>query len=177
VVQQQRLLDDREKLILQIQALPGWDTFLKHPGPSFDALRSAASHGPVIIISHCRWRSDILILLYDSPPSLLPTSDDFYDRANKLQGRLLRERKDLESDRYEDALRSVLKELYDLAGRPVIQRLNELNVPQRSRVWWCPTSVFCSLPLHAMGPVQSDADPPRYFLNLYIPSYTPYRFP
>jgi CHAT domain-containing protein len=48
-----------------------------------------------------------------------------------------------------------------------------LNVPEQSRVWWCPTSVFCSLPLHAMGPVHSDVDPPQYFLDLYIPSYIP----
>jgi CHAT domain-containing protein len=48
-----------------------------------------------------------------------------------------------------------------------------LNVPEQSRVWWCPTSVFCSLPLHAMGPITSDLDRPRYFLDLYIPSYTP----
>ena len=82
----------------------------------------------------------------------------------------------LESDEYEDTLRSVLEELYELVGRPVIKRLNELNRPEQSRVWWCPsspTSVFCSLPLHAMGPIPSDMGPPRYFLDLYIPSYTP----
>src|SRR5713101_7197095 len=59
------------------------------------------------------------------------------------------------------------------AGRPVIKRLNELNVPEQSRVWWCPTSVFCSLPLHAMGPIPSEVGRPRYFLDLYIPSYIP----
>ena len=123
--------------------------------PLFDTLRSAASHGPVIIINHCKWRSDILILLHNSPPSLIPTSDGFYTRANKLQDQLLAERKKgLESDAYEDALRTVLKELYELVGQPVIKRLNELEVPEQSRVWWCPTSVFCSLPLHAMGPIQ-----------------------
>jgi len=83
-------------------------------------------------------------------------SNDFYARANRLQDQLLEARKDLESDKYEDALRSVLKELYELVGRPVIKRLNELNVPEQSRVWWCPTSVFCSLPLHAMSPIPSD---------------------
>ena len=172
VMRKQKLLDDREKLITQIQALPGFETFLKPP--SFDTLRSAASHGPVIVISHCEWRSDIIILLHDSPPSLIPTSDDFYIRANKLQDQLLGERKQgLESDAYEDALRAVLKELYELVGRPVIKKLNELNIPEQSRVWWCPTSVFCSLPLHAMGPIPSDVGRPRYFLDLYIPSYTP----
>ena len=171
VVQQRKLLDDREKLISQIQALPGLDTFLKPP--SFD---TAACHGPVIIINHSKWRSDILILLNDSPPSLITTSRDFYARANELQDQLLVARKKgLESENYEDALRSVLKDLHDLVGRPVIERLKELNVPEQSRVWWCPTSVFCSLPLHAMGPIPPDRDggPLRYFMDLYIPSYTP----
>ena len=172
VVRKQKLLDDREKLITQIQGLSGFDTFLKPP--SFDTLRSAASHGPVVIINHCEWRSDILILLHKSPPSLIPTPDDFYNRANKLRDQLLAEReKGLESDAYNDALRAVLKELYELVGRPVIKGLNKLNIPEQSRVWWCPTSVFCSLPLHAMGPIPSDVGPPRYFLDLYIPSYTP----
>ena len=170
IIRKQKLLDDRENLITQIRALPGFDTFLKPP--SFGTLSSAASHGPVIIINHSQWRSDILILLPNSPPSLIPTPDGFYTRANKLQVQLLRERKKgLESDAYEDALRAVLKELYELVGRPVIKRLNELNIPEHSRVWWCPTSVFCSLPLHAMGPIPSDVGPPRYFLDIYVPSY------
>ena len=172
VIRKQKLFDDRKELIIQIQALSGFDTFLKPP--SFDTLRSAAFNGPVIIINHCEWRSDILILIHNSPPSLIPTSDDFYIRASRMRDQLLAERKKgLESDAYEDALCAVLKDLYELVGRPVIKRLNELNIPEQSRVWWCPTSVFCSLPLHAMGPIPSDVGPPRYFLDLYIPSYTP----
>jgi CHAT domain-containing protein len=172
VVRQRKLFDDHEKLISQIQAVPGFDTFLKPP--SFETLRSAARRGPVIIINHSIYRSDIIILLHNSPPSLITTSDDFYDRANELQDRLLGVRKKgLESNKFEDTLRSVLKDLYELVGRPVIKRLNELHVPDQSRVWWCPTSVFCSLPLHAMGPIPSDVGRPRYFLDLYIPSYIP----
>ena len=174
VMRQQRLLDEREKLVLKIRALPGLDTFLKPH--SYDTLCGAARHGPIIIINHSEWRSDIVILLHNSPPSLITTSDDFYSRANKLQDRLLGERRqpaDLESNDYDDALSNVLNELYELVGRPVIKRLNELNVPLQSRVWWCPTSVFCSLPLHAMGPIPSDRRRPQYFLDLYIPSYIP----
>jgi len=172
VVRQQGLLDDRDKLISQIRARKGLESFLKPP--TFDNLRFAAVRGPIIIINHSRWRSDIIILLHDSPPSLIPTADDFYERANKLRDQLLDGRKEgLDSVEYEDALHSVLKELYELVGRPVIQRLNELHIPEQSRVWWCPTSAFCSLPLHAMGPIPSDSSPPQYFLDLYIPSYTP----
>jgi len=172
VARQRKLLDDREKLVSQIRTLSGFDTFLKPP--SFDTLRSVACHGPVVIINHSKWRSDILILLRDCRPSLITTPDDFYSRAIKLQDQLLWVRKKgLDSDEYEDTLRCVLKELYELVGLPVIRRLNEMNVPEQSRVWWCPTSVFCSLPLHAMGPIPHDVGPPRYFLDLYIPSYIP----
>ncbi|KAI0296887.1 CHAT domain-containing protein [Russula brevipes] len=125
VVKQRKLLDERNSLIAQIQALPGFESFLT--APSFDTLRSAAARGPVIFISHCQWRSDIIILLHDSPPSLIP---------------------------------------------PVIERLRELNVQEQSRIWWCPTSAFCSLPLHAMGPVRSDGHVKLYFSDLYITSYT-----
>lgn len=80
-----------------------------------------------------------------------------------------------DSTQYNQTLADVLTELYDLVGKPVIDRLRQLKVPEQSRVWWCPTSVFCSLPLHAMGPIPSGdgSGGERYFLDLYIPSYTP----
>jgi len=172
VVKQRRLLDERNSLITQIRLLPGFENFLM--APSFDTVCSAAAHGPVIIINHSNWRCDIIIVLYNSPPSLIPTPRNFYDRAERLKDQLLAARKEgLDSTEYDDALASVLKALYDLVGRPVIQKLRELNVPEQSRIWWCPTSAFCSLPLHAMGPIRSDGPYELYFSDLYIPSYTP----
>ena len=172
VVKQRKLVEERERLISQIRAQPGFDTFLIPP--SFDTLRSAAAGGPVILINHSRWRSDIIILLHDSPPSLIPTSHNFYDHAKGLHKRLLGARnKSLDSREYEADLGYVLEQLYNLVGRPVIKRLRDLNVPEQSRVWWCPTSVFCSLPLHAMGPIPSNGHTKLYFSDVYIPSYTP----
>ena len=172
VVKQRALVAERDTLISQIQSLPGFDTFLTTP--SFDTLRSAAKHGPVVIINHTRWRSDILILLLDSPPSLIPMPDNFYERAKNLKDQLLTTRNHgLESGVYDDALSSVLESLYDLVGHPVIQRLHKLNIPEQSRIWFCPTSVFCSLPLHAMGPIRPEGPIKFYFSDLYIPSYTP----
>ena len=172
VIKQRTLVTERDSLISQIQSIPGFETFLMTP--SFDSLRSAADRGPVIIINHSGWRSDIIILLRDSPPSLIPTADNFYERAKHLKDRLLSARNHgLESGAYDDALSSVLENLYDLVGRPVIQRLHELNIPEQSRIWFCPTSVFCSLPLHAMGPIRSEGPVKFYFSDLYIPSYTP----
>ena len=173
VLKQRDLLKERAKLTSQIQALPGFDSFLTTP--SFDTLRSAASSGPVIIINHSEWRSDILILLQNAPPSLIQTPDDFFDRAGALKDKLLDSRRKygLDSNDYDEALASVIADLYTLVGKPVIDRLRQLQVPEQSRIWWCPTSVFCSLPLHAMGPIPSDDGEPRYFLDLYICSYTP----
>ncbi|KAI9435387.1 CHAT domain-containing protein [Lactarius psammicola] len=173
LLKQRGLLKERDNLISQIQALPGFNSFLT--SPSFDTLRSAASSGPVIIINHSKWRSDILILLPDTPPSLIPTPRDFYDRASTLKDKLLdsRLKSGLDSGDYDRTLASVLAELYNLIGKPVIDRLCQLQVPEQSRIWWCPTSVFCSLPLHAMGPIPSDDGKMRYFMDLYICSYTP----
>ena len=69
----------------------------RHDGPvcSVSALiRSItwASHHRVTI-NYSKWRSDILILLHDSPPSLITTSDSFYDDANNLRDDLLDARK------------------------------------------------------------------------------------
>jgi CHAT domain-containing protein len=173
LLKQRGLLKERDKLISQIQSLPGFDHFMT--SPSFDTLRSAASSGPVIIINHSKPRSDILILIHNTSPSLIPTPDDFYDRASALEDRLSTSRvKDgLNSSDYDKTLASVLAELYELVGKPVIERLRQLQVQEQSRIWWCPTSAFCSLPLHAMGPVPSDNGERRYFLDLYICSYTP----
>ncbi|KAH9057544.1 hypothetical protein EDB87DRAFT_1823557 [Lactarius vividus] len=173
LLKQRGLLKQRDSLTSRIRALPGFDSFLT--SPSFNTLRSAASSGPVIIINHSKFRSDILILLHNTSPFLIPTARDFYDRAGALKGRLLdsRNRHGLYSSHYDETLASVLAELYDLVGKPVIDRLRQLQVPEQSRIWWCPTSVFCSLPLHAMGPIPSDYRKKRYFLDLYICSYTP----
>ena len=173
LLKQRGLFKERDELISQIQALPGFDGFLT--STPFDTLRSAASSGPVIIINHSEWRSDILILLHNAYPSLIPTPHDFYERASALKEKLLdsRNKYGLDSSHYDETLASVLAELYKLVGKSVIDRLRRLKVQEQSRIWWCPTSVFCSLPLHAMGPIPSDDGEMCYFLDLYICSYTP----
>ena len=174
LLKQRELLKGRADLIFRIQALPGFSSFMG--SPSFATLRSAASSGPVIVINHSSWRSDIIILLHDTPPSVIRAPDDFFVRARALNDKLLESRNTHgpDSDHYNQTLAHILTELYDLVGKPVIERLRQLNVPEQSRIWWCPTSVFCSLPLHAMGPIPSDdGDEDRYFSNIYIPSYTP----
>ncbi|KAH9160814.1 hypothetical protein EDB89DRAFT_2081264 [Lactarius sanguifluus] len=63
-VKREKLMEERDALISQIRGRPGLKEFLKLP--SFTTLRSAASRGPVIIINHCKWHSDILIIFHNS---------------------------------------------------------------------------------------------------------------
>ena len=70
--------------------------------------------------------------LRDSPPSLIPTSNTLDDLVRNLKDRLFVVRKEgLDSEGYTDALGPALESLYSLVGRPVIQRLNELRVPEQ----------------------------------------------
>jgi CHAT domain-containing protein len=177
VTMQRSLVEVRETLISHIQSLPGFENFLKPP--SFDVLHSAAAHGPVIIINQVQSlfpsHSCIIILLKDSPPSVISVPFNFHDRAIRLKNRFLLSRKEsgLDSKDYDVTLASVLADLYKLVGQPVIERLGQLEVQEKSRVWWCPTNAFCSLPLHAMGPIQSGDGKKLYFSDMYITSYTP----
>ncbi|KAH9014272.1 CHAT domain-containing protein [Lactarius pseudohatsudake] len=168
----QELLKGRQEVFQEIRALPGFANFMKDI--PFRTLRNAAAKGPIIIINHCHWRCDILIILHDSPPSLIPTNEGFYELASNLESRLKDARRyGLDSSQYDTVLRDTLAELYELVGRPVISRLQDLGIQEQSRVWWYPTSVFCSLPLHAMGPVSLTNRHERYFSDMYVCSYTP----
>ena len=88
VTKRKKLAEERDALISQIQSQPGSEGF--SGAPSFDTLRSAASRGPVIIINHCKWRSDIIIICHNSLPWSIPTAETFYADANKLQDKLVK---------------------------------------------------------------------------------------
>ena len=171
--EQRRLLNERQGIVAGIKALPGFENFME--AVRFRTLQKAASRGPIIVINHCQWRCDIIIVLRDSRPSHIPTTEGFYERAHALASTLLDARRKyaVESELFQQELRSILKELFEWVGQPVLSKLRELGIAEQSRIWWYPTSVFCSLPLHAMGPVPATDGRERYFSDLYICSYTP----
>ena len=121
------------------------------------------------------YRSDILIVLPNRPVVHIPTPTNFFDRVTKLAHQLSETRKThrLESKIYADVLRHSLKELYELVGQPVANKLIELGIPEQSRIWLCPTSVLASLPIHAAGPISSRTNVKRYLCDIYVCSYIP----
>jgi CHAT domain-containing protein len=66
-------------------------------------------------------------------------------------------------------IRPVLRELWNVVVSPVVDKLTELEVAKKTRIWWCPTSELSALPLHAAGPYRrGQANLP----DIYISSYT-----
>jgi hypothetical protein len=128
--------------------------------PSFDTLQSATLPGLVIILTHSKSCLDILVLLHNASSSLIQTSKGFYNDANRLRDDLLGTQKTRKwgprSIEYDHTLASILKGLYNLVCRPMIDRLHKLDIEEQLQVRWCPASIFCSLPLHAMGPIPSN---------------------
>ena len=85
-------------------------------------------------------------------------------RINGLEAR----KKGPESHEYEDALRAVLKELYELVGRSVIKGLQELNIPGTISCMVVPNIrlLFSSTPCDGSGPI--GCSPERWRCRLAI---------
>jgi len=75
----------------------------------------------------------------------------------------------LEAARNLGKLKNILQKLWDCIVSPITNKLIALQVPEGTRVWWCPTSVLHALPLHAAGPYKHGQ---KNFYDFYISSYT-----
>ncbi|KAI0252181.1 CHAT domain-containing protein [Lactifluus subvellereus] len=173
LAEKRRLSGELEKVVLRIQALPGFENFWR-PIP-FRHLQTAAMSGPVVIINLSKYHSDILIVRSNHPVVHIPTPTNFFDRVTKLAHQLSETRKSyrLESKKYDRVLRQTLEELSELVGQPVAKRLMELGIRKQSRIWLCPTSVLASLPIHAAGPISSHTNVKQFLCDIYVCSYTP----
>ncbi|KAI0252093.1 TPR-like protein [Lactifluus subvellereus] len=173
LTEKRRLSEELDKVVLRIQALPGFENF-RRPIP-FRHLQTAAIGGPVVIINLSKYCSDILIVRSNHSVVHIPTPTNFFHRVTELAHQLSETRKSyrLESKKYDRVLRQTLEELSELVGQPVANRLMELGIPEQSRIWLCPTSVLASLPIHAAGPISSHINVKRYLCDIYVCSYTP----
>ncbi|KAF8836483.1 hypothetical protein BDN67DRAFT_1005403, partial [Paxillus ammoniavirescens] len=69
-----------------------------------------------------------------------------------------------------NGMAKVLQYLWATVVSPVVIELEKVSVEKDSRIWWCPSSVFTALPLHAAGPYRKGQ---RNLEHHYISSYTP----
>jgi tetratricopeptide (TPR) repeat protein/CHAT domain-containing protein len=159
------LSEEWDTAVGRIRQTDGFANFLR--AVPFTTLQSAATEGPIIIVNISHYRSDAIILQDPGPPVLVCLPGASPDALHQLS-------KELSSALTLDCNRSkrivpILRELWDLVVFPVVHRLDTLGVAEKSRIWWCPTSQLCALPLHAAGPYKSQQ---RNLPDIYTSSYT-----
>jgi CHAT domain-containing protein len=155
-----------DEVVEQIRQIDGFNNFLQ--AVPFSSLQMAATDGPVIIVNISQYRSDAIILHTSHSPVLVCLPRASPDALLQLS-------KDLSSALALDyngwkPIFPILRRLWDLVVSPVVDQLAILGVAEKSRIWWCPTSELCGLPLHAAGPYKSGQ---KSLLEIYTSSYTP----
>jgi hypothetical protein len=137
-------------------------------------MQQAASDGPVIIINVSEYRSDAIIVHHTNRPTLVPLPKATPKALAKIVSHFTDPRATT-VDNFSGRLQLVLKKLWRRVVGPVVEQLQKLGVPKNSRIWWCPTSVPCGLPIHAAGPYlpKNEDVPYKNLPDLYISSYTP----
>jgi CHAT domain-containing protein len=153
-----RLVKEWNGVVEEIRKIEGFSRFLLPP--LFSDLQDAARGGPIIVLITSESSCDAIIVPHKQPPARisLPTN---LEKLQTLVARLQR--------RSTPALTTVLAELWDDVVRLVVENLSRFARPA-SRIWWCPTSVFNFLPLHAAGQYWKDG---QFLSQFYVSSYTP----
>ncbi|KAH8105041.1 CHAT domain-containing protein [Phellopilus nigrolimitatus] len=167
-----RLASELEAIVAEIRTTSGFGDFLR--ARRFSVLQEAAVEGPVIIISHSKYRSDALIVLHDRPPVSVELDSDFDHNGPSLVKDLKAALQELKKDpSVSMVIEGVLSSLWDQVVFRVVDKLDELGIEKQTRIWWCPTSVLSALPFHAAGPIRIVEGRRMHLLDDYISSYTP----
>ena len=140
--------------------------------PHFEDLQKAAEYGPVIIVDAGKYDCDTLIILCAGAPVCVPHHCSF-DNANQLCVQLMKLTQGLHAYRIHRELyvKELLHELWSSVVERIISVLqDDVHLPPGSCIWWCPTSKFTTLPLHAAGPHAKDE---KNLMDIYVSSYAP----
>ena len=160
------LSDDLQKAIERVRMMEGFSNFLK--AVPFATLRTAAVEGPVILINISEYRSDAIILHINTPPLLVPLPEVQPHDVIRLAERLTFVQDANAGVDHSKDLPSILRTLWNDIVSLVVDCLTGIGIPEKSRIWWCPTSKLCALPLHAAGPYRPSQ---KNLPDLYISSY------
>ncbi|KAG2757248.1 hypothetical protein P692DRAFT_20378906 [Suillus brevipes Sb2] len=152
------LVEDWNRVVEGIRKIEGFSRFLLPP--LFSDLVDAARDGPIIVLIASKSSCDAIIIPHKQPP----TSIQLPTNLEKLQTLMVKFQRTSKL-----ALVRALMELWDDVVHPVVDILGGF-ARRGSRIWWCPTSVFNFLPLHAAGEYKKHG---QFLSQLYISSYTP----
>ncbi|EIN09486.1 hypothetical protein PUNSTDRAFT_133278 [Punctularia strigosozonata HHB-11173 SS5] len=182
-----------ERLVRAARAHPGCGEFLKPF--SFEKLRVAAIHGPVIILVADKISAEAIVIPSSTRPAMrvrLSVAPELLRSASKTISKSARAWRDAHQPRdlnastsdsrlsitrptvhLHDPLDSLLSTLWHEVVHPVVQALRweRRQGRDRPRLWWVPTGVFLFLPVHAAGIYSGDS--PVSLSDFAVSSYSP----
>ena len=165
-----RTQEEWQSVLDDIRHLEGFSRFLLPP--RFEDLRQAAEDGPVIIVNASKCTCDALIVLHIRPPIHVELSCSLADII-QLCSQLSELTRDAHAygKHREFYVKEVLRDLWSSVVEPIVSVLQiDVQLPLGSRIWWCPTSKFTSLPFHAAGPHRKSE---KNLMDMYVSSYAP----
>jgi hypothetical protein len=142
-----RLVDDWNNSVQEIRKLEGFSRFMLPP--LFSDLQDAARDGPIIILIASNSSCDAIIILHQHSPLNVRLATSLV-KLVKLANTLQQTVRQGDPGEKQTRLIEVLRELWADVVYPVVENLARIAQPG-SRIWWCPTSLFNFLPLHAAG--------------------------
>ncbi|KAG2742671.1 hypothetical protein P692DRAFT_20879389 [Suillus brevipes Sb2] len=162
-----RLVEDWNRVAEEIRKIETFSRFLLPP--LFSDLQEAARDGPIIMLIASKSTCDAIIIPHKQSPTSIRLPTD----CEKLATLVLELReaigKDASPKGNQTALIKVLRKLWNDVVFPVVENLGGF-ARRGSRIWWCPTSFFNFLPLHAAGEYRANG---KSLAQQYISSYTP----
>ncbi|KAG1800343.1 CHAT domain-containing protein [Suillus plorans] len=164
------LVEDWNGTVEDIRKIEGFSRFLLPP--LFSDRQHAGRDGPIIVLIASRSSCDAIIIPHEQDP----TSIQLPTNLGKLVELVLAFREAVDKDAgpngKQRALMEALRELWKIVVQPVVNNLGGI-ARQSSRIWWCPTSFFNFLPLHAAGEYRKDGGSlSRHYISSYTPSLT-----
>ncbi|OAX37690.1 hypothetical protein K503DRAFT_801049 [Rhizopogon vinicolor AM-OR11-026] len=162
-----RLVDDWSKAVEDIRGLEGFSRFMLPP--LFSDIQDSARDGPIILLIASKSSCNAIIIPDQHPPvrvQLITNLEKLERSVSALQRTV---KQGVGPQEKQTKLVEVLRELWVDVVCPVVDNLRRFSQPG-SRIWWCPTSFFNFLPLHAAGEYRQSG---MNLSKLYISSYTP----
>ncbi|KAG1886815.1 CHAT domain-containing protein [Suillus fuscotomentosus] len=136
--------------------------------PLFSDLQNVACDGPIILLIASQ-SCHAIVIPYKKPPTSIQLPTDLLKLANLVLRLRRAVEKDANLNGKQTALTKALRELWDIVICPVVNILDGF-AQQGSKIWWCLTSLFNFLPLHAAGEYRPKG---KSVSQQYISSYTP----
>ncbi|KAG1791595.1 uncharacterized protein HD556DRAFT_1520162 [Suillus plorans] len=169
-IRYRRLVEDWNGTVEEIRKIEGFSRFLLPP--LFSDLQDAGRDGPIIMLIASESSCDAIIVPHEQPPTSIQLPTNFQKLAELEIAFREAVPKDAGPKGNQRALMVALRKLWDVVVRPVVENLGAI-ARRGSRIWWCPTSVFNFLPLHAAGEYRKDGESlSRHYISSYTPSLT-----